>query len=144
LRVNNNEIWKFEMISIFEFKFEFDYLYVDIFTYLIKVESAAGLEGLGEELAVDAVLVSSTSIIVHTDDHHHHYQCHYRYDMWYLAGKGLTMTMATTSTAIATTITTMATIREKVDRWWRPPPITITDRRTPNSRFVCGGGKQKP
>jgi hypothetical protein len=45
---------------------------VDKFTYLIKVESAAGLEGLGEELAVDAVLVSSTSIIVHTDDHHHH------------------------------------------------------------------------
>lgn len=34
---------------------------------LIKVESAAGLEGLGEELAVEAVLVSSTSIIIHTD-----------------------------------------------------------------------------
>lgn len=36
--------------------------------YLMKVESAAGLEGLGEELAVDAVLVSSTSIIIHTDN----------------------------------------------------------------------------
>lgn len=34
----------------------------------MKVESAAGLEGLGEELAVDAVLVSSTSIIIHTDN----------------------------------------------------------------------------
>lgn len=34
----------------------------------MKVESAAGLEGLGEELALDAVLVSSTSIIIHTDD----------------------------------------------------------------------------
>lgn len=41
-------------------------------SHLMKVESAAGLEGLGEELAVDAVLVSSTSIIVHTDDGHHH------------------------------------------------------------------------
>lgn len=39
-----------------------------------------GLEGLGEELAVDAVLVSSTSIIVHTDDgHHHQHQHHHRY-----------------------------------------------------------------
>lgn len=33
----------------------------------MKVESAAGLDGLGDELAVDAVLVSSTSIIVHTE-----------------------------------------------------------------------------
>lgn len=50
------------------------------FSHLMKVESAAGLEGLGEELAVDAVLVSSTSIIVHTDDgHHHQHQHHHRY-----------------------------------------------------------------
>lgn len=35
--------------------------------YLMKVESAAGLDGLGEELAVEAVFVSSTSIIVHYD-----------------------------------------------------------------------------
>lgn len=33
--------------------------------YLMKVESAAGLEGAGEELAVEAVLVSSTSIMSH-------------------------------------------------------------------------------
>lgn len=39
-----------------------------IFNYLIKVESAAGLDGLDEELAVEAVFVSSTSIIVHAWD----------------------------------------------------------------------------
>ena len=33
--------------------------------HLMKVESAAGLEGAGEELAVEAVFVSSTSIISH-------------------------------------------------------------------------------
>lgn len=32
-----------------------------------NVESAAGLDGVGDELAVEAVLVSSTSIIVHAD-----------------------------------------------------------------------------
>lgn len=35
--------------------------------YHINVESAAGLEGVGDELAVEAVFVSSTSIIVHAD-----------------------------------------------------------------------------
>lgn len=55
----------------------FGYLKVGAFlSYLMKVESAAGLDGLGEELAVDAVLVSSTSIIVHADDDDEHHQHH--------------------------------------------------------------------
>lgn len=33
----------------------------------MKVESAAGLEGAGDELAVEALFVSSTSIISHAE-----------------------------------------------------------------------------
>lgn len=89
------------------------------FSHLIKVESTAGLEGLGEELAVDAVLVSSTSIIVHTDDgYHHQHQHHHRYAICDIPRGGWEKGLITNgeySSAIAT-ITTMATSREEVDR----------------------------